>query len=278
MEEEKKTPQASESNPNGNEEVTNSDLDDENHQEEKDPKEGDGGEGSADDGSQKTDEEGKKPNPQKQSRELDAKFAEERRKRKEREEAQKKKHDEEVANKALFDYKSKQVTQDELNELGLSKVEDEEQMFLVESLRKAKSDGAENPVASAYQSLFKKNSEEKATKKAEEEAKEAARKKREATVAEDQKNFKAKFGKSTADAMKEEEFMSLFGAALDPDKGNFTELYSGYSEMKKKQSEEGKRKGSFTPGSNGNGGGNEQGNKPRTREEFEKYWAEKYNS
>lgn len=278
MEEEKKTPQTSEPNPNGeNNEVDESDLDEEG-QSASNPEAGDNGKKPEGEDPKEPEEEGKKPNPQKQSRELDAKFAEERRKRKEREEAQKKKHDEEVANKALFDYKSSQVTKDELNELGLSKVEDEEQMFLVESLRKAKSDGVENPVASAYQSLFKKNSEEKATKKAEEEAKEAARKKREATVAEDQRNFKAKFGKSTADAMKEEEFMNLFGAALDPDKGNFTELYSGYSEMKKKQSEEGKRKGSFTPGSNGNGGGNEQGNKPRTREEFEKYWAEKYNS
>ena len=275
MEDEKKNPLHSDSNPNeGNEEVESSDLDDEESKGKEPEPTGKGDE--SDDSKNKEDEQ--KPGKSKQSREEDAKYAEERRKRKEREEAARKKHDEEVRQKALFEFKSEQVSADELKELGLQKVENADHLFLVEALRKAKSDGVENPVAYAYQTFYKKDSEAKTAKKAEEEAAKAAEEKRKAVVAEDQKNFKDKFGKTTQEVIKNEpEFMELFGKYLDADKGNFTDLYATYSKMKKQISETAKQEGAFHKhGGNGNGG--DPKSEPKTLDEFNEYWANKYHS
>ena len=135
-------------------------------------------------------------------------------------------------------------------------------------------------MAYTYHEYYKKESEAKVAKKAEEDAASEAQKKRLAAVAEDQKNFKAKFGKSTADVVKNEpEFMKLFGHLIDESKGNFTELYSVYAEMKKGVSDEAKKQGEFYKGGgNGNGNSGDQGKEPKTLEEFDKYWESKYHS
>lgn len=269
MEEEKKVPPTSEPNPNGeNENVDPSDLDDgEGAQSQPNPEEG-AGENPAD--KPNPEEQGQNPsNPPKQTRKTDAQYAEERRQRKAREEAARKKREEEIRRQAVFEVKSGQVTAEELSELGLAKVEDEDQLFLVESLRKAKADGVENPQATAYQALFKKQATARAEAQAQAQAQEAEKQKRIATVAQDQANFKAKFGKTTAEVMKgEPEFMRLFGSLIDQDKGNFTELYTAYTSMKQEQSGAAKGEGSFPTNSNApsSGGADE------TDEDFKKRW------
>ncbi len=265
MEEEKKNPLPPDSNPNeGNEEVESSDLDDEESKGKEPKPTGEGDES----GDPKDKEDEQKAAKAKQSREDDAKYAEERRKRKEREEAARKKREDEIRRQAVFQVKKEQVTSGELGELGLDKVEDEDQLYLVETLRKAKADGVENPVAYAYQSLYKREIEAKNAKKAEEEAATAAKERRLAVAAEDQKNFKAKFGKTTQEVIKNEpEFMKLFGQFIDADKGNFTELYTAYTSMKQEQSKVAKAYGSFPTNSNGSTG---KGEPEESDEDFKK--------
>ena len=269
MEEEKKVTPTPEPNPNGENDVNPTDIEDES-QPKTDPaeegKEGNGGKPAAGN-------DGGNPNPPKQSRETDAQNAERRRKAKEREEQRQKEREEQIRRQAVFEVKSGQVTAEELKELDLDKVEDEDQLFLVESLRKAKADGAENPQAAAYQALFKKQSKDKAAAKAKSDAEEATKQRRIATVAQDQANFKAKFGKTTAEVMKnEEEFMQLFGGLIDQDKGNFTELYTVYHTMKSSQREEAKREGAIPTGGNGNSDPNVE----ESDEEFKERYTKKY--
>lgn len=188
----------------------------------------------------------------KQSRETDAINAERRRKAKEREEQRQKEREAEIRRQAVFEVKSGQVTADELRELSLAKVETEDQLFLVENLRKAKAEGLENPVAYAYRELYGKTEAEKA--KADEAKKEEEKSK--AIVAKDQADFKAKFGKTTADVVKNEpEFMTIFGPLIDPSKGNFTALYTAYKATKGSSEENAKKEGSFPTNAQG-------GNKP----------------
>jgi len=276
--EENKVQATSEPNPTGDDEVKVTDLTDGEDTSDNSAKAGE--EKKADDAPEAKKEDDKAQAKAKQDRETDAKNAERRRKQKEkeREEAERKAREAEIRRQAVFEVKSGQVTADELGELGLSKCEDEDQLFLVESLRKAKAEGVENPQAHAYQALFKKKTEERAEAKAKAEAEEAAKNKQKETVANDQKAFLAKFGKSTAEVMKNEpEFMNLFGKLIDPDKGNFTELYSVYSEMKGTKRDDAKKDGSFSA-SQGNRSEGQGQSRPKTLEEFEKYWAEKYHS
>lgn len=190
--------------------------------------------------------EGQNAEHPKQNRKTDAQYAEERRARKAKEEAERKRREDEIRRQAVFDVKKGQVTKDELLELGLNAIDDEDQMFLVESLRKAKAEGEDNPQAYAYRSLYVKQSERKAQDEAKAKADEETKQRRIATVKQDQANFKKKFGKTTADVMKTEaEFMQLFGNLIDQDKGNFTELYSLYSTLNKNQSDVAKAQGSF---------------------------------
>lgn len=273
MEEEKKVPQTSEPNPNGeNEEVTDSDLDEEG-QSASSPEAGDNGKKPEGEDPKEPDEEGKKPNPQKQDRKTDAEYAEERRQRKAREEAAKKKREDEIRRQARFEVESSQVTSEELSELNLEKIEDEDQLFLVKCLRKAKADGVENPLATAYQDYFKKQTADKADAKAKAEAEETAKKELYAKVAKDQADFKAEFGKSTADVMKNEpEFMELFGRVVDQNKGNFTECYRVYSAMKKNQADNAKKEGEFPTAGDGKGSTTE------SDEDFKKRYIAQYGS
>ncbi len=272
MEEEKKTQPTSEneSNPNEEDEVNTTDL---------------LGEGEDDKG--KSAEAGKetptdeteaekdgKPESKPQDRETNAKNAERRRRQKEREEQRQKEREEEIRRQAVFEVKSGQVTEEELRDLSLTKVETEEQLFLVEQFRKAKSEGNENPLAEAYKALFKKQNEDKA--QAEAKAKEEAEveQRRKEIVMKDQQAFKAKFGKTTAEVIKnEEEFMSLFGNLIDQDKGNFTELYSAYIAMKQNRKDTAKKEGAFPTNNSSTSDGN-SGN--MTDEEFKKYYIGKY--
>lgn len=269
MEEEKKVQPTAEPNPNGeNEQVNPSDLEnEEGNQNQPNPE---AGEGENPTENPESEEGGQNPsNPPKQDRKTDAKYAEERRQRKAREEQRQREREEQIRRQAVFEVKSGQVTAEELSELGLAKVEDEDQLFLVESLRKAKADGVENPQATAYQALFKKQTAEKAEAKAKADAQEAEKQKRLATVAQDQSNFKAKFGKTTAEVMKgEPDFMRLFGNLIDQDKGNFTELYSAYTSMKQEQTNAAKNEGSFP--TNSNAPSNNSGEE--SDEDFKKRW------
>lgn len=264
MEEENKTQATVESNPNEGNQVEASDL------EENESKGNEAPTGEEKPNDQKSVEEGKPQANPKQSREEDAKFAEERRKRKARDEARQKAREEEIRRQAVFEVKSGQVTADELSELGLDKVEDDDQLFLVESLRKAKADGNENPLAKAYQDLYRKKSVERAEAKAKSDAEKAVEEKRMKMVAQDQANFKAKFGKTTAEVVKnEEEFMNLFGNMLDADKANFTELYTAYTTLKKSNSDTAKKQGSFPTNPSGSQGSSSE---EESDEDFKKRW------
>lgn len=265
MDEKEKVPPTSEPNPNEGEEVNTSDLDDKENQGGQPKPTGEDGQ----DGGTKPEEEGKDPAKPKQSRKTDAEYAEERRRRKEREESARKKREEEIRRQAVFDVKKEQVTAEELGELGLTSVADEDELFLVESLRKAKAEGVESPQVKAYQALREKQTKAKAEAEAKTKAEAAELERRKATVAKDQADFKAKFGKTTAEVIKNEpEFMDLFGDLIDPDKGNFTPLYSAYMSMKSGQAEKAKAEGSFpiTPSVNSGKEGEE------SDEEFMKRW------
>ena len=265
MEEKEKILDTSESNPDEGEQVDESDLEEEGKEGEKSPTGDENQEG------QKAEEEGKTQAKPKQDRKTDAQYAEERRKRKEREEAQRKAREEEIRRQAVFEVKSGQVTADELGELGLAKIEDEDQLFLVESLRKAKAEGVENPQAAAYQALFKKQYADKAEAKAKSEAEAKAEQRKKEIVAQDQAAFKAKFGKTTAEVLKEDaEFKERFGHLIDPDKGNFTPLYEAYLAMKKEQSVAAKQEGSFPTSSTGAA---ESGDDKESDEDFKKRWT-----
>ncbi len=269
MEEENKVQPTSEPNPTGEEEVKTTDLNDETKPSEQSAEAGK--ETSKEDESKSEEEGSTEHKPQ--DRETNAKNAERRRRQKEREEQRQKEREAEIRRQAVFEVKSGQVTADELRELSLAKVETEEQLFLVEQLRKAKKEGAENPQAEADKALFKKQSDDKAEAEAKAKAEAEAEAKRTEVVARDQQAFKAKFGKTTAEVMKnEEEFMSLFGKLIDQDKGNFTELYSAYTALKQERKDAAKKEGSFPT----NTSSSSDGESNMSDEEFKKYYIGKY--
>ena len=266
MEEEKKVPNTSEPNPNGGEQVKTTDLEDENSQGQPAPT----GEGNQE-GEPNQEGEGTTQAKPKQDRKTDAEYARERRERKAREEAEKKAREDEIRRQAVFEVKSSQVTSEELNELDLAKVDDEDQLFLVEELRKAKASGDENPVATAYKELFKKQKADKVAQEEKVKKDQADEERRKAIVAKDQANFKAKFGKTTAEVIKNEpEFVkSDYFKLIYEDKGNFTEVYGLYLESKKNQSTVAKQEGSFPTSSEGAPGANAG---EETEEDFKKRW------
>ena len=267
MEEKEKVQPALEPNPNGeDEEVDVTDITDGGEPSGSQADEGKRAEGE---GNPKPDG-GGKPAPR-QTRETDAQNAERRRREKERAEQRQREREAEIRRQAVFEVKSGQVSAEELRELGLAKVETEDQLYLVESLRKAKADGAENPIADAYRALYGKNEAEKA--KAEEAKKEEDKAK--AIVAKDQAAFKAKFGKTTAEVYKnEEEFMSIFGGLIDVSKGNFTELYSAYIAMKGEHKDAAKKAGSFP--TSAQGGGKPNPAIGETDEQFKERWKREH--
>lgn len=266
MEDKEKVLTTPEPNPTGEDEVKTTDLKDETKPSE--PSAEEGKETSKEEESNAEEEGNTDPKPQ--DRDTNAKNAERRRRQKEREEQRQREREDEIRRQAVFEVKSGQVTADELKELSLPKVETEEQLFLVEQLRKAKSEGAENPQAEAYKALFKKQSDDKAKAEAQAKAEAEAEARRKEVVAKDQQAFKAKFGKTTAEVMKnEEEFMSLFGNLIDQDKGNFTELYSAYTTLKKERKDTAKKDGSFPTSSES--GSSSSGN-DESDADFKKRW------
>ncbi len=260
-------------NPTGeDEEVKADDLTDEGN-DSKDASAKEGEDGDSEEEPKKEETKGKALTAEEQ-REQDRKNAERRRAEKARKEAKEKEREEQIRRQAVFEVKSGQVTSDELSALSLDKVETEDQLYLVESLRKAKSEGAENPEAEAYKALFRKQSEEKAKAVAKAKADKEADDARKAMVASDQKAFREKFGKTTGDVIKnEKEFMDIFGNVIDADKGNFTECYSIYTQMKQGTRDASKKEGSFPTSTQGNAGGSTEG---ETDEEFLKRFKAQY--
>lgn len=273
--EEKEKVQATEEpeTPTGeDEEVKAEDLADEGG-ESKDASAKEGEEGESKDEPKKEEAKGKTLTAEEQ-REQDRKNAERRRAEKARKEAKEKEREEQIRRQAVFEVKSDQVTKDELSALSLDKVETEDQLYLVESLRKAKADGAENPEAEAYKALFRKQSEEKAEAVAKAKADKEAEDARKAVVASDQRAFYAKFGKTTGEVMtNEKDFMKIFGNVIDADKGNFTECYSIYTQMKQGARDASKKEGSFPTSTQGNAGSSAEG---ESDEEFLKRFKAQY--
>lgn len=268
MEEKEKVQPTSEPNPNGDEEVKVSDIEDDGKGEQAAAENGEG-QNKAEDHTE-TDEGKGSTAPAKQDRKTDAKFAEERRRRKEREEQKQKEREDEIRRQAVFDVKKEQVKKDELSELGLEKIEDDDDLFLVETFRKAKADGEENPQATAYRALRVRQLAARRDAEAKDKAAKDAEERQKAIVAKDQAAFKAKFGKTTAEVMKTDtEFMDVFGNLIDPDRGNFTELYSAYTSLKQERTSTAKKEGAFptNPPASGDKSGQEEDD-----EDFKKRW------
>lgn len=206
----------------------------------------------------------------KQSREQDAIYAERRRNAKA--EAEQRERDERIRKQAEFDVKSGMVTEDELKDLGLGKVEDEDQLYLVERLREAKSKGEEDPVAWAYRQLYVKTSKEKAeAAKEEQEAKETERKQAE-TIAKEQSDFKAKHGKTTGEVLRDEpDFKAFFDKYGKP--GTFEDCYATFHTIKGDVEQKAKKMG--IPPISGTGKGNSDVSQ-ETDEQFLKRTQERY--
>jgi hypothetical protein len=126
---------------------------------------------------------------------------------------------------ADFSARKKVVSADTLADLGLDKIEDENDLLLCEEYDKAVKRGSENPVLDATKALRLKVKDDKVKlDKSEEE-----RVSREKLVNEDMKNFQKEFGITTAEALKDERFVKAFGKKIDF--GNMTELYGIYKSL-----------------------------------------------
>ena len=264
MEEENKVQATNEPNPDEDKDkVDPSDVSDDGSQDSQTKPTGDdGGKGDSEDKDKDKD-----PKQQKQSRKTDAEYARERRERKAREEAERKRREDEIRRQAVFEVKSGQVTADELGELGLSKVENDDQLFLVESFRKAKADGAENPQAEAYKALFKKQADEKA-KALEAEAKEKAMLD---LIEKDKDEFQKQFGTTTKDVLEQDkEFVDAFAELIKETPGKFTKIYAAYAKLKKGIADKAKRDGAFPTGQNGSS--ESKNADTESAEEFQKRW------
>jgi hypothetical protein len=178
--------------------------------------------------------------------------------------------EERIRREAEFDVKKGLVKQDTLKELGLEAVESQDDLFLTEKYDEACKNGEENPSADAYKALRAKELE---AKKAEEGIAKKDGEER-AAIAKDQTDFKSKYGKTTAEALSENdgEFRNLFGNFLKP--GNFTQLYGAYLKSKGNVKDEAKDKGSFPTGSSGQTADKKY--EEMTPEEKKKYFDKKY--
>lgn len=262
MEEDKKTNVDPTPNPSGNEgdnNVGTADLDDGKKPEPKaNPEAGDNDNGGGDAG------DGKGKNAPTQSREDDAKNAERRRREKAKAEEEQKAHDDKIREQAEFNVKKGQVTSDELKDLGLEKVDDPEQLYLVEKYRKAKADGKENPVAEAYISLSNKQRDERKTELAAAEAQAKTVEEERQIVAKEQGEVKKKYGKTTGEILRDEpefkEFFDTYGKA-----GTFDACYSSFHKIKGDSDKAAKKAGTFP--TSGTGKGNE-GSSTETDEQF----------
>lgn len=212
-----------------------------------------------------------------QSKEENHYYAELRRKN---EELQKKNKDLEVkANEADFNARAKVISKDTLNELGIDSIEDEEDLILCEEYEKAIKKGLDNPVLEAQKAYRNKIKADKAKTLQEEEEKQKAIKTQNEQVKkveEDKIKFKEKFGITTKEALKNEDFMKIYGKFIDY--GNLTELYGTYLSIigDSKDKEEAKKKG-VIPFSNSKASSSRKSINDLDGEEFLKAFDEKYN-
>lgn len=131
------------------------------------------------------------------------------------------------------------VDSDIMSELGLEEITSEEDIALVEFYKDAKKNGDDNPVRTAYNSLYRKSQE---TRKANNLKLEEERKNKE-LVDKDSQDFVKKFGVSVSEALDDKDFMNLFEDQIGF--GNLTSLYSKYKAYTDKKKETDKTKGSM---------------------------------
>lgn len=180
---------------------------------------------------------------------------------------------EQEAKKAKFDAKASTFSEDALSELGIDKIETEDDMLLAESYKEAMKKGSTNPVADAYKALRTKQSKELQEAKDKSTAEEENKRR----VSEDQAAFKKAYGIDTKEALKDERFTKMYGKFITY--GNLTELYGMYSEnilkpekAQKEIEEKAKSMGSI-PSSNG-GSTDSNGNFDPWRDLHGKDWLD----
>ena len=123
---------------------------------------------------------------------------------------------------ARFGAKKSAVSQQTLADLGIDKIENDDDLFLCQEYENAKKRGSENPLLEANKAFRKRVIEKEAEIKAQ---KDEEKKFTEKILAE-KENLKKTYGVESSELIKNEEFMSLFGEkALD---GNLTEYYGKY--------------------------------------------------
>lgn len=212
--------------------------------------------------------EAKETPKRKQSRKEDAYFAEQKRRQRKSAESE----EQRIRREAEFDVKKGLVASETLSELGLDAVETEDDLYLAERYDDAVREGDPNPTASAYKALRAKKREDEKADAEEREAEEG----RKREIAKDQAEFAKQYGKTTAEALAENdgEFKRLFGEFIAP--GNFTKLYGAYRKMKDAESEEAKAKSSVPTGGSSSGKKEEKDVDDMTPEEFRAYWDRKY--
>lgn len=166
----------------------------------------------------------------KQSRKENARYAEMRRKYAELE-RENKELKKQVSN-SEFNGRIKNISEDTLDALGLTSIEDEDDLFRCETYEKAIKSNADDPLREVERAYAKKVKEEKRKLVQERETQE----KNEKLLREDQIEFKKKFGVDTSVAVNDEKFMALFSDQITY--GNLTELYSRYVQVFGKQARE----------------------------------------
>ena len=126
--------------------------------------------------------------------------------------------------KAEFDLKANAIPEDVLEDLGITEISDDDDLFEANAYIAASKAGKENPRAEARKALKERRKAEQS--KADEEAKLQAEKK--SAVEKDRKAFIDKYGKEAfVVALKEDsKFMKLYSGFLDY--GNLTSIYERF--------------------------------------------------
>lgn len=170
----------------------------------------------------------------KQTREENSYWAEQRRKwdAEKKELVEKNKNLEKEKNEVGYNTRKDLISKSVLEDLGLDSISNEDDLILCENYKKAVDKGEDEPIAAAYKSLYKeqkaKHVEALKTKENDEKVNRL--------IAEDQKQFKEKFGISTSEALKDENFKKLFGDLIEA--GNFTKIYGIYKSVKPTDSQD----------------------------------------
>lgn len=127
---------------------------------------------------------------------------------------------------AAFKARAERVSTDALTDLGIDKVETEEQLFLTEAYEEAVKKGSLNPTAEAYKKLSEKRFEDH--KKLQEENDNKAKDIQ--LMNEDSANFEKRYGKPVQTATQDPMFVKMFGKDIKV--GEVTEKYQEYLDIK----------------------------------------------